>query len=203
MLRHVVAVIFLTGMLVALTTVAPVHSAESMALLATPTANASVPGPAPDHELCTDTEIAKGETDIVVEPPETGGVVVPVAAPDLNLWVVQITVAPQSCRAFQAPTFNTERGALVLFVQSGTIDYGAYSATTPPVTVRMGHQEDESTFAEVPQDQFVTLHSGDWVSQDRATWFTYRNPGPGSAVISMAGLVAQSDEECGGGCKKG
>ena len=37
----------------------------------------------------------------------------------------------------------------------------------------------------------MPLSSGDWVTQDRAAWFTYRNPGPGSAVVSMAALVAR------------
>jgi hypothetical protein len=51
----------------------------------------------------------------------------------------------------------------------------------------MGHQGDAGTT--VTPDTLVTLNSGDWLTQDRAAYFTYRNPGPGSAVISMAAFV--------------
>lgn len=196
MLRRVVTVVFVAGALVALMNAAPIHS---VAQVASPSAGTSGPGPTPAQELCTAAEIEKGNTGIVVEPPGEAGVVTPAEAPHHLLWVVAITIPPQSCRAFQSPEFIPQRGPIVLFVQSGSIEYGVHSASTPPATVMMGHQD--ATPQLVPQDQFVPLSSGDWVTQDRAAWFTYRNPGPGSAVVSMAGLVGETDEECSGGCR--
>jgi len=204
MLRHVVTIVFVAGALVALMNAAPIHS---VAQVASPSAGAPGPGPAPAQELCTAAEIEKGNTGIVVEPPGEAGVVTvgeagvatAAEAPSHLLWVVAITVPPQSCRAFQSPEFPPQPGPIVLFVQSGSIEYGVHSASTPPATVVMGHQDASSQ--PVPPDQFMPLSSGDWVTQDRAAWFTYRNPGPGSALVSMAALVVESDEECSGGCR--
>jgi hypothetical protein len=158
-------------------------------------------GPAPAAELCTTVEIDRGNTGIVVEPPDDAGVVNPEDAAGYSLWIVQITIPPQSCRAFQATTyFAPQHGPIALFVHSGSIEYGVHSETTPPATVTMGHQDD-APFSTVPPDTLVPLSSGDWVTQDSAAWFTYRNPGPGSAVIEMTGLVREHKEECSGGCR--
>jgi hypothetical protein len=183
MLRRVVLVVFVTGALVALMNMAPI---QSVALLATPAAGTPVAGSPPTDELCLatdeiDSDIIDTGTAINVEPPGGGGVVTPADASDHLLWVVQITVAPEACRAFHA-----QDGAVVLFVHSGTIEYGVSSASTS-AAVMMGHQGDAGT--PVALDTLVTLNSGDWVTQDSAAWFTYRNPGPGSAVISMAAFV--------------
>jgi hypothetical protein len=182
-LRRVVLVVFVTGALVALMNMAPI---QSVALLATPAAGTAGPGSPPTDELCPDTDVIDSDiidtgSEINVEPPGAAGVVAPAGAPDHLLWVVQITVAPETCRAFHA-----QDGAVVLFVHSGTIEYGVSSASTS-ATVMMGHQGDAGTT--VRPDTLVTLNSGDWVTQDSAAWFTYRNPGPGSAVISMAAFV--------------
>jgi hypothetical protein len=204
MRRHVVTLVFVAGALVALMNATPIHS---VAQVASPSAGTSELGPEPAQELCTAAEIEKGNTGIVVEPPgeaavvtaaEVGGVTA-AETPHHLLWVVAITVPPQSCRAFQSPEFPPQRGPIVLFVQSGSIEYGVHSASTPPATVVMGHQDDSPQ--PVPPDLFVPLSSGDWVTQDRAAWFTYRNPGPGSALVLMAALVVESDEECSGGCR--
>ena len=55
----------------------------------------------------------------------------------------------------------------------------------------------------VPQDELVPLNSGDWVTQDRAAWFTYRNPGPGSAVVTVAAYVAPPTDVDASSGKKG
>ncbi|HEX5992640.1 MAG TPA: hypothetical protein VFY70_08730, partial [Thermomicrobiales bacterium] len=131
---------------------------------------------------------------IVIEPPgmDFGVVALPTAANSF-LWLVQITIAPQSCKAFHAWP-----GPVVLFVQSGSIEYGVHSETVPPATVTTGHQNDKTTIKPVPWDTLVALHSGDWVTQDRAAWFTYRNPGPGAAVVSMAAYVTPIIKGSGG-----
>jgi len=87
----------------------------------------------------------------------------------------------------------------VLFVQSGSIEYRVSS--TPSATVMMGHQGDETTFTDVPLDTLVTLHSGDWVTQDRAASFAYRNPGPDSAVVLVAAFVVPPEDEASSGGK--
>jgi hypothetical protein len=182
MIRKVVSVAFVIGVLVALMSAA---STRSVAQTATPQASTSEAGAGPAAELCSDTEITNGDTGIIVEPPVGAGEVKPADAPDRVLWVVEITMMPESCYEF-----HMQRGPVVLFVHSGSIEYGVHSETVPPATVMMGHQDDAATFTTVPPDTLVPLNSGDWVTQDRAAWFTYRNPGPGSAVVSMAAYVA-------------
>jgi hypothetical protein len=198
MLRRVVSVVFVTGALVALMNASPI---QSVAQPASPSAGEPGPGSPPARELCTDAEIAKGDSGIVVEPPGEAGVVNPTAASDHRFWVVEITIPPQSCRAFESPVFNIQYTrrveSIVLFVHSGSIEYGVHSATTPRATVMMGHQD--ATPQPVPLDTLVPLNSGDWVTQDSAAWFTYRNPGPGSAVVSMAALVVPDDSDSSGG----
>jgi hypothetical protein len=166
---------------------------RSVAQTATPSEGAPEPGQRPTVELCSDAEITNGETGIVIEPPGMGaGVVAPPTAPNSFLWVVQITIAPQSCKAFHAWP-----GPVVIFVQSGSIEYGVHSETVPPVTVKKGHQQVVDP-QDVPLDELVPLNSGDWVTQDRAAWFTYRNPGPDSAVVSMAAYVSPIERRSGG-----
>jgi len=190
MLRRVVSVVFVTGALVALMNAAPI---QSVAQLASPSAGTPGPGSPPTDELCHATDVIHTGTEIVVEPPGMeAGVVKPADAPDHVLWVVEITIPPQTCRDFHA-----HDGPIVLFVQSGSIEYRVSS--TPSATVMMGHQDDETTFTDVPLDTLVPLHSGDWVTQDRAASFAYRNPGRDSAVVLMAAFVVPEDIEGSGG----
>ena len=143
-----------------------------------------------------------------MEPPGEAGVVKPKDDSGHLFWVVEITIPPQSCRAFESPVFNIQYTrrveSIVLFVHSGSIEYAVHSETVPPATVKKGHQDDTTTFMTIPSpgfqwDTLVRLNSGDWVTQDRAAWFTYRNPGPGSAVILMAALVVPDDGDSSGG----
>jgi hypothetical protein len=189
MLRRVVSVVFVTGALVALTNLAPI---QSVALVASPSAGT----PAPTEELCPASDVIYTGTEIVVEPPGEAGVVEPADDPDHVLWVVEITIPPQTCREFHA-----QQGPVVLFVHSGSIEYGVSSATTPSATVMMGHQD--AAPQSVPLDTLVPLSSGDWVTQNRAAWFSYRNPGPGSAVVSMAAFAVPPDDEPEGSGGKG
>jgi hypothetical protein len=193
MLRRVVSVVFVTGALVALTNAAPI---QSVALLASPSASAPGPGSPPAQELCPASDVIHTGTEIVVEPPGEAGVVEPADDPDHVLWVVEITIPPQTCRELHA-----HDGPVVLFVHSGSIEYGVSSATTPSATVMMGHQD--AAPQSVPLDTLVPLSSGDWVTQNRAAWFTYRNPGPGSAVVSMAAFAVPPDDEPEGSGGKG
>jgi len=185
MLRRVVSVVFVTGALAALMSVAPIQSA---ALLATPSAGTPGPGSPSTEELCHTDDVIHTDTEIVAEPPGwVAGVVKPADAPGRDLWVAEITIPPQTCR-----NFHSWDGAVVLFVQSGSIEYRVSS--TPSATVMMGHQDDETTFKTVPPDTLVPLNSGDWVTQDRAASFAYRNPGPDSAVVLMAAYAVPPKE---------
>jgi hypothetical protein len=196
MLRRVVSIVFVTGALVALMNAAPI---QSVALLASPSAGTPGPGSPPTQELCHATDVIHTNTQIVAEPPgliEVGeaGVVEPADARGRLLWVAEITIPPQTCR-----NFHSWDGAIALFVQSGSIEYRVSS--TPSATVMMGHQDDATTFNAVPVDTLVPLHSGDWVTQDSAAEFAYRNPGRDSAVVLMAGYVVPPGEGEGSGGK--
>jgi hypothetical protein len=194
MLRRVVSVVFVTGALVALTNAAPI---QSVALLASPSAGTPGPGSSStqEQELCAEGDVIYTGTEIVEEPPGLeAGVVVPEDASDRFLWVVEVTIPPQTCR-----DFHSHDGALVLFVQSGSIEYRVSS--TPSATVMMGHQDHETTFTPVPVDTLVPLHSGDWVTQDREASFAYRNPGRDSAVVLVAAFVVPPEEGAGSGGK--
>ncbi len=184
MIRKVVSVAFVIGVLVALMSAAPTRS---VALLATPSEGTPQAGPSPTEVdvLC---EVGEGIPGIVVEPNDLrAGVVESADDPGHFLWVVKITIDPGSCYRF-----HSQEGPVVLFVHSGSIEYGVHSEATPAATVGMGHQNDAAT--PVALDTFVTLNSGDWLTQDRAAWFTYRNPGPDTAVISMAAYVGPFDD---------
>jgi len=62
-----------------------------------------------------------------------------------------------------------------------------------------GHQESIGT--PVVLDKKLTLNAGDWVTVDRAAWFTYHNPGPDQAVVFVAAWVVEpTGTRCGGGC---
>jgi hypothetical protein len=189
MIRKLVSVAFV----VALMSATPFWS---VAQTATPPVDTSEFGPPPTAtaQLCSDEEITNGGTGIVREPEDMeAGVVALPTTPPSYLWLVEITIPPQSCSAFHAWP-----GPVVLFVQSGSIEYGVHSETEPPATVKMGHQDDATTGTTVPPDTLVPLHSGDWVTQDRAAWFTYRNPGRDSAVVSMAAYVTTIERRSGG-----
>ena len=192
MLRRVVSVVFVTGALAALMNAAP---NQSVAQLASPSAGTPGPGSPSTQELCHTDDVIDTGTEIVAEPPGWGaGVVEPADAPGRDLWVAEITIPKETCRDFHAWD-----GALVLFVQSGSIEYRVSS--TPFLTVMMGHQDDAATFTTVPPDTLVPLNSGDWVTQDRAASFAYRNPGPDSAVVLMAAYAPLPGEEAGSGGK--
>src|SRR4030095_16313545 len=125
--------------------------------------------------LCSASETPLGESGITVEPKHGGLVIIPGSpgSPANFLWVADITLVPQSCMKY-----HTQDGPVVIFVRSGSIDYAVSSATTPAATVKMGHLDAPPTIRAVPRDEKVTLNSGDWLTQDRKVWFTYRNLGP-------------------------
>ena len=198
MLRRVVSVVFVTGALVALTNAAPM---QSVAQVASPSAGTPGPGSSSTQELCDTVppaDVVHTGTQIDAVPPGlirpgAAGVVEPADAPGRVLWVAEITIPPQTCR-----DFHQWDGALVLFVQSGSIEYRVSS--TPAATVTMGHQDDATTFKPVPTDTLVPLNSGDWVTQDDGASFAYRNPGRNPAVVLMAGyVVPQGEGESSGG----
>jgi hypothetical protein len=200
--RNVVWVIVVIGALAALVSVAPIGSVAQTPTI-TPTSDAGL-GPTPTEALCESAPATPATPEatppgFVIEPPGDGGVVVGQStatdpySTDRSLWVVELTLQPGSCYEY-----HYRLGPVVLFVRSGTIQYVVHA--TPPAEVNTGFQGDAAT--SVTPDAVVTLNPGDWVTQDRAVWFTYRNPGPGAAVLIVAATEPGSPDKCSGGCHR-
>lgn len=172
----------------------------------TPVAGSPQAGPQPGSQICDQEEIMRGlgliedgTGKITEDPPDDNGIVAPAHDPSRRLYVVEITLPPETCEPF-----HVKLGGVVLFVQEGTIEYAAYSAQTEatPVVEARKPGEEVQTVALNPVE-VVALGPGGWVTQDRDVWFSYRNPGPGNAVVAMAADVGSGDiGDCGGGCRK-
>jgi hypothetical protein len=124
---------------------------------------------------------------------------------DDDLYLVVLTIPEDGCIAFRART-----GAIILYVQQGTIVYEARLADMPDVSIVRGDSDGEDTanVAVTPgtltaAGEEVTLNAGDWITQDRRVWFTFRNDGPGEAIVSAAayGVPPWRDDNCNSGCR--
>jgi hypothetical protein len=145
-------------------------------------------------------EPAAPETGIVTVPPGRAGIVAPAEFPERRLYPAVIVLPPGAC-----VPFHEVAGALVLFVQEGTVDYIMHAEGSPPPEVQSGHMNAQESVTDVPSDTLVRLGPGGWVTQDRQVWFTYRNAGYADAVVTVAALVdpAGGVGACNGGCRKG
>jgi hypothetical protein len=164
---------------------------------ATPTAPA---------EVCSPEEIAAGEALNSPPPGETDGVVPPFAPGATGskvLYIAVVTLPEDSCLPYRF-----RDGAVVLFVQEGTIEYTATADAADPdpdLTIEMGDSdEDPADTVEVDLDETVTLEANEWLTQDNGVWFTFRNAGAGDAVVSVAVYADDpwNDDTCTGGCRK-
>ena len=142
------------------------------------------------------------EATIDSQPPGTDEAVVNaewMGEDDLYLGV--LTIPEDGCIAFRQ-----RAGAIILYVQQGTIVYEARLSDMPDVVVMRGDSEGEDTpnVAVTPgtlttAGEQVTLNAGDWITQDRRVWFTFRNDGPGEAIVSAAAYgVPPWRDDCGG-----
>ena len=117
---------------------------------------------------------------------------------DESLYLVVLTMPPGSCLEYR-----NRDGALVLAVQEGSIVYEAHFTESDDETVMEVKKgsSDDSALTEVKPDTPTTLHAGDWLTQDRQMWFTFRNSGAKDAIISAAGFaVLPWEDPCTGGC---
>lgn len=157
--------------------------------------------------VCTPIEIARGDLVGYMPPGMLEGAVslhVPPGTPDDGkaLYLTVLTMPPTSCM-----DFRVRSGAVVLYVQEGTIEYTARAVSPDPAhapSIQMGDSGGiDGDVTPVALDTPVTLHATDWITQDRTAWFTFRNAGATDAVVSVAEYVTPwDDDNCGGGCRK-
>jgi hypothetical protein len=155
---------------------------SSLANTATPTAvETSYP-----REFCTPEEIAAlytGEIDSPLESPSVEALVSPASVPDMDLYVVKITLAPHACVAFTDHFLHD--GAAVWLVESGKITFDFQLILGRPVPDLVFQPVDGPS---EPVGPLMQLNAGDWVSTDRAVHYSYRNDGDTPAVIIMTVL---------------
>jgi hypothetical protein len=184
---------------------------RSAAQTASPAASPEPIGEGTPIPECSAPEIAIGEA-VWVEPgqptehSEPKGVVGMYINPQESmapqrLYLSVLTLPPHACIPYRY-----RAGAVVLYVQEGTVVYTAQADNDfPNPAVRTGDNDglaDDSSA--VAMDTDVVLDAGHWVTQDRGVWYTFRNPGPGEAVVSIASYVFPPWEEgdpCQGGCR--
>lgn len=184
---------------------------SSVARIASPAASPEPIGEGTPIPECSEPEIAIGEA-VWVEPGQASehmepkGVVgmyinaMESMAPQ-RLYLSVLTLPPHACIPYRY-----RAGAVVLYVQEGTIVYTAQADNDyPNPSVRTGGNDglaDDS--AAVAMDTDVILAAGHWVTQDRGVWYTFRNPGPDEAVVSIASYVFppwEGPDPCSSGCR--
>lgn len=184
-------------------------------------AAAATPAAGPANELCEmefndgtydigsgseSEEPTNPEAGIVVVPPGAAGIVTPGLASELRLYPIVITLPPGAC-----VPYHEIAGALVLFVQEGTIHYIVHSEEENAPGVTAGQMNvDYAMRTEVKSGAPLPLGPGGWVAMDRQLPFSYRNLSSEDAVITMAALVDPAGPDgadggvggCNGGCRK-
>ncbi len=160
-----------------------VSPAQLAAQDATPPATVSNASATTSDEMCSAVEIAFGEQVVVEAPHDTSGVVQPAADPTMELWVVVVTLPPGSCVGY-----HSHAGAVVLFVQQGTIEY-AYRPLTGEPDLGVAAGDRQGVRIPLSLGTPVLLTPGAWVTQDREVEYTYRNAGEGDAVVALSAYV--------------
>lgn len=133
-------------------------------------------------EFCTPEEIAAAEAD-VTEAPEVVSLVSPASSPGMDLYVIEVTLAPGTCVAFTGHFLHD--GAAVWLVDSGEVTFDFQlirNWPVPDLVMQPGNGNQE------PASPMMHLSAGDWVSADRAVHYSYRNEGSEPAVIIMTVL---------------
>lgn len=152
----------------------------SVAQAATPVPTLSGFGYPP--EFCSPAEIEAALTEIG-ESPVDGALVSPASAPDMDLYVVKVTLQPGACVSYAGHFMHD--GAAIWLVESGNIEFDfqlILGKPVPDLGLWRGSGEPE------PVAAFMQLKSGHWVTADRAVHYSYRNMGQEPAVIVMTVL---------------
>lgn len=154
----------------------------SQANSATPTAVESL-YPA---EFCTPDQIAAMQSvdpESPLEFPPVDALVSPASVPDMDLYVVKVTVPPHACVSFTGHFLHD--GASVWLVDSGTVTFDFQLIENRPVPDLVYQPADG---AREPVTPMMQLEAGDWVSTDRAVHYSYLNNEDTPAVIIMTVL---------------
>jgi hypothetical protein len=139
---------------------------------------------AQEGEMCSPEEIAKGEAEIKELPPDSAGIVSPAFAPDMSLYVVVVTLPPETCVGY-----HSHQGAISLVVYKGSIDY-AFKRLAPGASVKVRAADAGKNVIGIEPGTSVALEKGSWVTQDQQVDYTYRNPSESEdAVVVLAGYV--------------
>jgi hypothetical protein len=159
------------------------------------------PGVATPTPVCSPEEIAEGlEADVLPRGNEEGVVTPEVTSAEEVLYVAVLTLPPDACIPFRF-----REGAVALFVQQGSVVYTAleFPGSAGPVVERGDSDGIAGDNIPVALGEPVSLHAGDWVTQDRTVWFSFRNSGSEDAIISAAVFAAPpwEDERCRSGCR--
>jgi hypothetical protein len=160
------------------------------------------PGVATPTPVCSPEEIAEGlEADVLPRGNEEGIVTPFVEAGGVEvLYVAVLTLPPDACIPFRF-----REGAVVLFVQQGSVVYTAleYAGAEDPIVEKGDSDGSAGDNIAVALGEPVSLHAGDWITQDRTVWYSFRNSGSEDAIISAAVFAAPpwDDERCQSGCR--
>ncbi|MBA2596652.1 MAG: hypothetical protein H0V00_08510 [Chloroflexia bacterium] len=198
------AIVVITLLLSGLVSAAPRNSAALGATPTDETPTGELTAPPAD---CTAEELTLGDLVEPLPPGDISGVVAPFdetgAGGGRVLYLAIVTLLPDSCL-----DYRYREGAVVLFVQQGTIVYTARADAAEPdadAEIMRGDSDasdDDNTV--VALDTPVTLHGNDWITQNKGVWFALRNSGDDTAVISVAVYAVSpwSDDACTGVCRK-
>ena len=153
-------------------------------------------GPGAPAELCSPAALADGENATILSTDEQGAVT-PLGSQGEVLYYSLVTLPPAACLEYRY-----RAGAVVLFVQQGTIDYAVH-AVDSKIAPEILRGAGDGSAVSVAFDKAITLHASDWVSQDSAAWYTFWNSGEGEAVVAVSSYVIPPDlgDPCTGGCR--
>jgi hypothetical protein len=150
-----------------------------------------------------------GDTDspsATIVPPADSvkeGVVTPLGSNNQSLWLVVVTLPKDEVSCI---SYRYRDAGVVIFVQKGTITYTAHFTDNPGVKEVLKGNSDgsDADTVEVMPDTPTTVSANEWISQDRALWYTFVNEGSEEAVVSIAsyGIPPWDMDPCSSGCRK-
>lgn len=193
--RVLVPVFVVCALLVAAFSVAPRPSTarDNGTPAASPTAGTPVP-------VCSPEELAEGEAVEFLPPGETEAVTnLHGWDGDEMLYLGVLTLPPGSCI-----DFRYRAGAAILFVEAGSVVYTSRVAADADVVITKGNSDgDDTNNQDVTPGATVSLHTDEWIAQDRGVWYSFRNSGGVDATIvgAVFAPLPWDDDDCTGSCR--